>query len=199
MKIFTRLFLIITLLGVQLLGFAATHTITVTSSAFSPNALIINQGDVVVFQWQSGSHHVMSDNNSFADFMVNSSNPSKTLNLTNAGNFGYHSMTAHNVTGNITVRMVSGMKDVKQVPTLNAFPNPTRGETTITLNQAAGEQYKIRISNAIGRIIKTVELKDRDFHNGVVIDMSDMPSGFYFYSLLANDKMIETKRLVVRR
>ncbi|HSI91273.1 MAG TPA: T9SS type A sorting domain-containing protein, partial [Adhaeribacter sp.] len=99
----------------------------------------------------------------------------------------------------ITVRQVAGLKDLKQVPTLNAYPNPTRGETTITLTQAAGEQYKIRISNAIGRTIKTVDLKDRDLENGVQLDLTGLPAGFYFYSLLANDKMIETKRLVIQR
>ena len=90
------------------------------------------------------------------------------------------------------------IRDQKNLPTLNAYPNPTRGETTITLSQAANEKYTIRISNAIGRVVKTVDFPPSSTA-GIQVDMSELPSGFYFYSLLANDKMIETKRLILQR
>ncbi|MBK0404808.1 T9SS type A sorting domain-containing protein [Adhaeribacter sp. BT258] len=87
----------------------------------------------------------------------------------------------------------------KVTASLDAYPNPSRGEIYFTLSKATGEDYKIRISNAIGRVVKTVDLSKATADTRVQVDLTGMPAGFYFYSLIANDKMIETKRLIVQR
>lgn len=87
----------------------------------------------------------------------------------------------------------------KLLPTVNAFPNPSKGKFTISLTQTAGDIYKIRISNTIGRVIQTIKVEDNAQAADVMIDLSDRPAGIYFYSLLVNDKMIETKRLVLQQ
>ena len=202
MKIFTRIFCMVAFLTLNMLSFAATYTVSVNSTTFSPQNLAVEPGDVVIFQWVAGTHPVMSDNNAFPLFNIASSTPTKTLVMNNAGTFGYHCM-AHGgpgtgMFGTIVVRTVSGVKDFKNAATLSAFPNPTKGETTITLNHANGENYKIRISNAIGRVIKTIEVPRNITDSKVEVDLSNLPAGFYFYSLLANDKMIETKRLILQ-
>lgn len=202
MKIFTRIFCIVALLASNLLSFAATYTVSVNSTTFVPQNLTVNPGDQVIFQWVAGSHPVMSDNNVFPMFDINSGSQTKTMVMNTAGTFGYHCM-AHGspgsgMFGTIVVRTVSGVKEFKNAATLSAFPNPTKGETTITLNHANGENYKIRISNAIGRVVKTVEIPKNAPDSKIEVDMGNLPAGFYFYSLLANDKMIETKRLILQ-
>lgn len=99
--------------------------------------------------------------------------------------------------GILTVTAVSNLKD-KNVPTLSAYPNPTRGVTTLSLSQVGDDNYKIRISNTIGKIVRTIDLKDLNESSEVTLDLSHLPSGVYFYSLLVNEKMIETKRLVLQ-
>ena len=202
MKIFTRIFFMVTLLTVNMLSFAATYTVSVNSSTFSPQNLVVNPGDVVLFQWVAGTHPVMSDNNVFPMFDITSATPTKTLVMNNTGTFGYHCM-AHGspgtgMFGTIVVRTVSGVKEFKNAATLSAYPNPSKGETTITLNHSNGENYKIRISNAIGRVVKTIDVPQNSPDSKIEVDMRNLPAGFYFYSLLANDKMIETKRLILQ-
>jgi len=202
MKIFTRIFCMVAFLTVNMLSFAATYTVSVNSTTFSPQNLVVDPGDVVIFQWVAGTHPVMSDNNVFPAFNIASSTPTKSMVMNNAGTFGYHCM-AHGAPGTgmfgtIVVRTVTGVKEFKNAATLSAFPNPTKGETTITLNHANGENYKIRISNAIGRVVKTIEIPKHATDSKIEVDLGNMPAGFYFYSLLANDKMIETKRLILQ-
>lgn len=202
MKIFTRIFFMVAFLTLNMLSFAATYTISVNNSTFVPQNLTVNPGDRVVFQWNSGNHPVMSDNNAFPLFNINSAATSKTLVMNNPGTYGYHSMglggPANGMFGTIVVRTVSDKKEFKNAATLNAYPNPSQGETTITLNHGANENYKIRISNAIGRVVKTIDLDNNATDAQVKVDLSNLPAGFYFYSLLANDKMLETKRLVLQ-
>ncbi len=203
MKIFTRIFCFVALLTVNMLSMAATYTISVNNSTFVPQNLTVNPGDRVIFQWFGGNHPVMSDNNAFPQFSISNASQSKVLVMNNPGTYGYHSMAmggpSNGMFGTIVVRPVSGLKEVKNAATLSAFPNPTPGETTITLNHAANENYKIRISNAIGRVVKTIDLENNSADAQVKVDLSNLPAGFYFYSLLANDKMVETKRLVLQR
>ncbi|MBC5773954.1 T9SS type A sorting domain-containing protein [Pontibacter sp. KCTC 32443] len=90
-------------------------------------------------------------------------------------------------------------RDVKTIPTINAYPNPSRGYTRLTLSQSGGDNnYKIRISNTIGRVIFTKDLAATEAKE-ITLDMSPYPSGVYFYSLLVNDKTVETKRLVLQK
>jgi hypothetical protein len=87
----------------------------------------------------------------------------------------------------------------KALASLDAYPNPSRGEVVFTLSQSAGDVYKVRISNAIGRVVKTIEVKDNGQSPQFEANLTELPNGLYFYSLLANDKMIETKRLILQR
>lgn len=87
----------------------------------------------------------------------------------------------------------------RNMPTLSAYPNPTRGVTTLSLSQVGNDNYKIRISNTIGKIVQTIDLKDLDNVTEIPLNLSHLPSGVYFYSLLINEKMVETKRLVLQR
>jgi hypothetical protein len=83
-------------------------------------------------------------------------------------------------------------------PTLNVFPSPSRGQVTVQLSQQAGQDYKLRLSNLIGREVRLVALRPGMGEAGQVINLSDLPAGLYFYSLLVNDKVVSTKRLVLQ-
>ncbi|WP_242923263.1 T9SS type A sorting domain-containing protein [Pontibacter liquoris] len=88
---------------------------------------------------------------------------------------------------------------VKELPSINAYPNPSRGITLFSLNQTANASYKIRISNTIGRVVTSAEVAPASANTVVQLDMSSLPSGVYFYSLLVNDKTVETKRLILQK
>ncbi|TXK51606.1 T9SS type A sorting domain-containing protein [Pontibacter qinzhouensis] len=97
----------------------------------------------------------------------------------------------------VTLASFMSGPDQKVMPTINAYPNPSRGVTRLSLSQVGNDNYhyKIKISNTIGKVVAVKELSTLD----VDVDMSSLPAGVYFYSLLVNDKMVETKRLILQK
>jgi hypothetical protein len=87
----------------------------------------------------------------------------------------------------------------RPTPSINAYPNPSRGITRVSLSQVGmSENYKLKISNTIGKVMETHELPVT--HSNVfLLDMTGYPAGVYFYSLLVNDKTVETKRLILQK
>ncbi|WP_299704651.1 T9SS type A sorting domain-containing protein [uncultured Pontibacter sp.] len=87
----------------------------------------------------------------------------------------------------------------RSTPSINAYPNPSRGITRVSLSQVGmSENYKLKISNTIGKVMETHELPVT--HSNVfILDMTGYPAGVYFYSLLVNDKTVETKRLILQK
>ncbi|GGE96190.1 T9SS type A sorting domain-containing protein [Hymenobacter cavernae] len=85
-------------------------------------------------------------------------------------------------------------------PVLSIYPNPAKGIVTVSLNQriGLGQDYKLRLSNIIGREVRTTSLRPEDNTNSMAMNLSDLPGGMYFYSLLINDKIVSTKRLVLQ-
>ncbi|MDX5423052.1 MAG: T9SS type A sorting domain-containing protein [Hymenobacteraceae bacterium] len=99
----------------------------------------------------------------------------------------------------ITLASFAPGRELKQLPSISAYPNPSRGLTRFMLSQSEHDSYKIRISNTIGKVVKSAELPASGATNVYEFDMSSLPAGIYFYSLLVNDKTVETKRLVLQK
>jgi hypothetical protein len=84
------------------------------------------------------------------------------------------------------------------LPTLSVYPNPARGMVVVSLSHAPGPDYKFRLSNIIGREVRTLPLRPELPSTGIAMNLSDLPAGMYFYSLVVNDKVVSTKRLVLQ-
>ncbi|RZL02359.1 MAG: T9SS type A sorting domain-containing protein [Hymenobacter sp.] len=83
-------------------------------------------------------------------------------------------------------------------PTLNIFPNPSRGQMTVQLTGLAGQEYKLRLANILGREVRLLALRPEQASEGLAVDLTGLPAGMYFYSLLLNDKIVATKRLTLQ-
>jgi plastocyanin len=208
MRLFTKLFLFAAIMLPGFVAQAATFTVLVGPNGndiFSPDELDIHTGDQVTFVWRSGTHPTMSDS-SPAAWAVFTPSPSTTRTITfnTPGSFPYH-CTAHGfpgggMSGLITVTLPTPTLDAKaETPALNLFPNPSKGgQVTLQVNQKAGQDYKLRLSNIIGREIRTVAIKPDLSTTGLPLNLGDLPVGMYFYSLLVNDKVVSTKRLIIQ-
>jgi hypothetical protein len=92
-----------------------------------------------------------------------------------------------------------GINDISKadIQFSDAYPNPATNTTTIayvlpkTTNIAS-----IRISNILGS--KIVEYTLDDLNGRKTIDISNLNEGVYFYSLIVNNKIYFTKKLVVK-
>ncbi len=80
----------------------------------------------------------------------------------------------------------------------NPYPNPANSQVTFDYNFRAGtNNVKINIHNLLGAKVKEISIFGT---NGkAIIDVNDLNDGIYFYSVNIDNKIVETKRLVVSR
>ncbi len=75
-------------------------------------------------------------------------------------------------------------------------PNPFAEQTTITYNVPASVgKAQIIFFNNLGQIIQTVDIKTRG-KGKVNVFASDLSSGLYNYTLVADGKVIDSKKMV---
>ena len=214
MKLFTRSFTALALVFMALAPtLAANITILVGDNYYrgpgvttgQTDIRTINVGDVVTWSYVGqSSHPTASDNGSWPTFNMDAANTTRSITFNTPGTFAYH-CTAHGAAG---VGQY-GRLTVVATPTatldanaaglnLSVYPNPSRGQVTVQLNQKAGQEAKLRLSNIIGQEVRTIALKPELTAAGLPVDLSDLHNGVYFYSLLVDGKVVSTKRLVLQ-
>ena len=216
MKLFTRFSLLLTLLAASLApSFAADITVRVGNNWYrgpgttgDADIRDIFVGDRIIFVWVAGFHPTQSDSSPqlWATFTPSASLPSVAIPFNTVGVFPYHCQ-AHGAPGSgqygvITVlaRNPTATLNAKEAGiSVNVFPNPSRGQVTVKLDQKQGTgEYQLRLNNIIGQEVRRVVIKPEAFTTGLPVDLSDLRAGMYFYSLLVDGKSITTKRLVLQ-
>jgi plastocyanin len=86
-------------------GVAATSTVLIKSTGFSPSSITINHGDRVFFKnTDKVDHQVVADDGSFASPILHANQSWATASLNTAGIFRYHDALYPRRTGKITVK-----------------------------------------------------------------------------------------------
>ncbi|WP_164891015.1 T9SS type A sorting domain-containing protein [Botryobacter ruber] len=194
--------------GFQFAATAVDHTIQVADFQYNPSTLNINVGDRVIWQWQSGDHPTQSDSSpaAWATFPINTESRTFTHTFTAAGTYPYHCQLHGTPTsgmrGTITVSSVTGIKQEKgMAAVMEVYPNPARENVMVKLDVFSSKTYTLTLTNMIGQTVSVVT--DTDFPAGseeaVVLDVKSLPSGIYFLRLLANDKIMDTRRLILKK
>ncbi len=180
------------------------------ANSYAPQDLpAINVNDAVRFVWVSGVHPTVSDSSpaAWSPFTLSSSNTTQAITFLKAGSYPYH-CTIHaydagggvyaGMIGTITVRTALATMPFQGFnPTLSLFPNPARGQLTVQLSAQHGFDYKLRLSNVLGREVRLLPLPLTMAASGLPLDVSGLPAGLYFCSLLVNDKAVSTNRLTL--
>lgn len=189
MRIFTKLILITTLISAHLVSFAG-----VSPTYKGGNTLWKLMPD-------KASQLLLSANNARPNF-VNKEDHTCSKIYASAVSQVFHVVEkkqSKSMYANITLAAFAPGNDVKtSLPSINAYPNPSRGYTSLALNLPGNNNYKIRISNTIGKVLAVQEIAPAE-RAKVDLDLTSLPSGVYFYSLLVNGKTVETKRLVLQK
>jgi hypothetical protein len=82
---------------------------------------------------------------------------------------------------------------------LQNYPNPFNPTTTIDFDVASECQVRIDVSDVLGRTVATlVNGSQRAGRHSVVFDASGLPSGAYFYRMLAGTAIAVRKLAIVR-
>ncbi len=77
------------------------------------------------------------------------------------------------------------------------YPNPASDQTSIDFNFPEGGTGKIVLMNMLGAVVKETAITR--VSGTARLDVSDLRDGVYFYSVVHNNQVIETKKLVVSR
>jgi len=211
MKNFTKAILVVTLIGSHLMGFAVKANSLLREAEPREGVNPTYKGGSTVWKLVEGNHSglVLSAQNAKVKFVNRESEHTCSKIFSAAVSPSFHAVELHNANKTVfasTMLMAftqvpGGNGLIKELPSINAYPNPSRGITRLTLSQTNGENYKIRITNTIGKVVRTVALPSIETAEvaHVELDMTTYPAGVYFYSLLVNDKTVETKRLVLQK
>lgn len=179
------------------------------ANTYDPQNLTIKVGDAVRFVWVSGTHPTMSDSSpaAWATFVPSATATNQTFTFSQVGSFPYH-CTVHaslvgttyiGMIGNITVQTALATTAAQGLaPSFSLFPNPSRGPLTVQITGQRGQDYKLRLTNILGRELRSQAVRPDQAADGVAIDLTGLPAGLYFYSLLVDDKVVGTKRLTLQ-
>jgi len=205
MKISTqKIFLAVTLLGIYLMGFVGeAYCKEISREALAGVLPVYRSGAAVwVFVPEQQSQLTPSAKNAHPHLLASVKEHSCSRIYASAVGQVFHTLelkTDKSMYAASLVALAPSRNLIKELPSINAYPNPSRGITLFSLNQTANDNYKIKISNTIGRVVTSAEVAPASATTVVQLDMSSLPSGVYFYSLLVNDKTVETKRLILQK
>jgi hypothetical protein len=171
---------------------------------YSPRTVTIQAGDVVTWQYQSGSsntHPTASDNGAWTTFTINSANLTKTMTFSTVGSFPYH-CTFHGAAGSgmygvITVTAAPlPTKAAQDAAVFQAFPNPASEVVTLKLDRTQAPTA-VQLINELGSVVRTLALSPSATGTELLVSVADLPAGLYVYRLLANGTVVATRRLIV--
>ena len=183
---------------------AADAHVNVADFTFSPSTVTINAGESVTWHWVNGIHTIHSDSSpqAWAEATSSAASPTFAHTFTTPGTYPYH-CTIHGsvMSGSITVLAgPSGMKENNSKNRLlDVYPNPANAVLKIAITNPSSDNYELRITNAIGKLVKTLskeELKQR-MGTGLTLEVAELPAGLYFVTLWNKEGIVETRRQVI--
>lgn len=84
--------------------------------------------------------------------------------------------------------------DFSEVNSFNVFPNPTTGQTTISLEATEDLTYQVLITDVLGKTIEQIN----DVKSNQPIQTQIEQSGMYFIQLVKNGQTVISKKLLVQ-
>ena len=76
------------------------------------------------------------------------------------------------------------------------YPNPASDNTSFFVNTLQGTKPRLKLFNMLGTEVKELALSENT-RSSVKVNVSDLSSGVYFYSLIINGKSVSSGKLMV--
>jgi hypothetical protein len=158
------------------------------STNVSSLSVIVGAGDTVNF-FENGFHALFNAGSAC---------------VTRAVHYQFYNIHHSLDTTGVTLRYVCATTDVNELSPetgtiSNVYPNPANSLVSVKYDLTESSQKgKIVFYDLLGKAVKEILLNDKQ--DGIAkINVSDLSQGIYFYSLLMDDKVISTKKLVINR
>ena len=88
----------------------------------------------------------------------------------------------------------NNISNINTINTIHAYPNPANNNVSISYN--ASTDSEILLYNIVGEQVGKYNINAGT--DKLDIDVSNLSSGTYFYSIISDSKASETKRLVIK-
>ncbi len=100
---------------------------------------------------------------------------------------------------NILLNSENGPNSVVELknPQMTIFPNPATNRVTVNYNSVAGTGIaSVKVINILGKVVK--EQKFDVGSHSLIMNISDISKGMYLYTLVVNNEVIDTKKVVIK-
>ncbi len=88
------------------------------------------------------------------------------------------------------------LNNAENASLLQNKPNPVQGNTSISY-KAAGKNLQLLFADASGKTIKQIQLSGAE--GNISVDCSNLTAGSYTYTLIADGKIIDSKKMIVSK
>ena len=195
-----KIYLTVLITLVALVTKAASFTIAIAGTMYSPASLTVNVGDVVTIQASTVHPLVEVDQttwNANGTTSLNTGfgvqNADYTFTVTNSGTtyFVCQAHAALGMKGSILANPVAGLKSFElSSRSFDVFPNPASDSFSIKFNQNFDQSPDVKLYNVLGTMIAT--LKEQ------TISTEKLANGIYFVVLQNNNNSV-SKKIVVNK
>ena len=83
-----------------------------------------------------------------------------------------------------------------QLTNISVYPNPSRGEFNISFDLESRQDVYLSITNYLGEVIFTEELKDQEGQYNKTIDLGNKANGIYMLNIITNNEIINQKIVI---
>lgn len=192
-----KLYTLISFAFISFTASATVHVFSVADFAFTPQTIdTVQCGDTVKWQWVGGSHTTTSISVPVGaatwDAPIASATPTYTYVPTVIGIYAFK-CTPHfsmNMAGGFAVACPNTVPSIESSYLSVVFPNPFSNKVTIEFSGAD----MIALYNVVGEKIKSIAVQHGQ--TKVEINAADLREGIYFYCILKEGVVIETRKIV---
>ncbi len=180
------------------------HDVTVKNTYFSPADININIGDTVRWTNIEGSHNVNGTQVTFPDNPESFGNSvgegwilTHVFSISGKYNYQCDPHAAFGMTGSIKVGEVTNFQNISESNnSVVLYPNPVINYFTIEISEQLYKDYQLDLTvyNSIGNMI----LFYQNIINKQTYDISNLPSGIYFYQIKNRSTIIEAKKFIIK-
>jgi plastocyanin len=175
---------------------ANIQVVQVASFSFTPQTFTINVGDTVRWTLVSGTHTSTSQSvpataTGWSSPTLSTTGQTFDYKVTVAGNYGYVcSFHPSQMIGGFFAISASGITTPSISQVINAYPNPCKDKITIT----HGAISNITLYNMVGEKISSINVDATETKTAV--ELAELPAGVYFFSVMKDGAVVETRRIV---
>jgi hypothetical protein len=90
-----------------------------------------------------------------------------------------------------------GENPLNKISGFNLFPNPASGIVGLNMDLRDNAKVKVSVFNAVGQLVKTINVDGQAGENAVTLNIAGMPSGIYIVKAEANGNSGITKKLII--